>query len=1229
MSVNEGRLSINSLIISSDDKNTRVKDGKKPHASFRINPIKNKETIKLASFIRDNTNTPQESNLSINSKDFTLESTVYNKSNNPPSNLLPVKKKIIHYENKNDGKDILTLSPGLCLIKGNDSDNIRDLSPGTEIDIPNTIGGSGKEDLKLDHLSHTNGITLQSNKIDQISEFKIETTSGKFDINHFIIGSNSKAIAIITEIITNSDNEDSSASFIKVRSLSGKFRQKTAPGADTFGEEIKSIYNGIESKGKFISGNIFTIEPEKDPISKSIEIGNIIVNKKTSAQVTAKAKIKKILNCKQFEVTITKGSFAKDEEVYVAGNKCGKFLSSNEYYNQVIENSGNIMAKCGTFTITGDLQVLGKTTSISTETTIVEDINIQLGVSTKPLSTATMDKTTGEIILNTGDASINDIKVNDYVGLLGSSVPVGTIKNIKIARSGYGYKLLPEITVGSPSPQLNKDYIPRTWSSQSQYDSGESIAEALITEFYSENDTGIRVNGNSYHKLTITASAQHDITVSGKKIPDALGSSIGQTVHIYFENDIEKYTAIIKDNYTLTITGPVSSPNKILTVSDGTKILLDNYSDAPSYPNSMYRIEISKTGDKYSSSPIVNMINHPDNIPIRKATFQSKIKDGKLTYIKTIDSGEGYKKLNKHDGLKSNSTITDQNIGTNGIDLDVKGVTAPVGLKSNKNSKIIFSIEDDTHEYTAIIKSDTKLTIKSSRNSNGDPDTKITIANDKKIYHFYPKLEIITDSLAKAYVELDANNKIQQGKIHIIDSGYGYIEKPDIYINNNKETNFEITMDTLNNGSIIEIKNNNTDKKYTTPKTFDGLYTDSTINNVNIGGGQELLVDGVNASFGLKAKIDSEIIFSIENDTHQYTATIESDTKLKITSSRNSNGDPDTQITIAKNKKIYHYNPKIDILPKNSIKCLAKSKIDNGAVSSIDIIKPGRGYLNDPLIYITDPPRSSNAQAYVSRIISGVIKEIIVTDRGQGYNIIPSIKIIDKLGKGTGAQVKVDNIVSTESNSINPILQIDSGGTGYTDPSMIDVIFTENTVSMGAEAVATIYNNSLEKKQFKVTKVVGNNIYIKKGTDDIDNYVFSELNTTLNTIDGKQLKPLITKHKSKDQVNNAGLDIEYVDPINDQLTTKSIRYKSIGTVNTWDFNAPIRMDPINEVDKSSQNKQLSPITIGKRPDKSILKPNRGWSIVAEGNDFIIRNEDIGSDGQIVFKGSSMPINTIS
>ena len=59
--------------------------------------------------------------------------------------------------------------------------------------IPNTIGGSGKEDLKLDHLSHTDGITLQSNKIDQISEFKIETTSGKFDINHFIIRNNFQA----------------------------------------------------------------------------------------------------------------------------------------------------------------------------------------------------------------------------------------------------------------------------------------------------------------------------------------------------------------------------------------------------------------------------------------------------------------------------------------------------------------------------------------------------------------------------------------------------------------------------------------------------------------------------------------------------------------------------------------------------------------------------------------------------------------------------------------------------------------------------------------------------------------------------------------------------------------------------------------------------------------------------------------------------------------------------
>ena len=136
-----------------------------------------------------------------------------------------------------------------------------------------------------------------------------------------------------------------------------------------------------------------------------------------------------------------------------------------------------------------------------------------------------------------------------------------------------------------------------------------------------------------------------------------------------------------------------------------------------------------------------------------------------------------------------------------------------------------------------------------------------------------------------------------------------------------------------------------------------------------------------------------------------------------------------------------------------------------------------------------------------------------------------------------------------------------------------------------------------------------------------------DIKTSMNSSN----KPVISKLKTKQQVNNAGLDIEFFDNTNniDKKVTKYIRYHSNSTnktetENTWNVNAPIRMDPQDEIEDPNGDGKLMAITIGKRPAKPTDKTQkRGWSIIANDNSLIIRNEDSNDgEGQIVFTARS-------
>jgi hypothetical protein len=124
--------------------------------------------------------------------------------------------------------------------------------------------------------------------------------------------------------------------------------------------------------------------------------------------------------------------------------------------------------------------------------------------------------------------------------------------------------------------------------------------------------------------------------------------------------------------------------------------------------------------------------------------------------------------------------------------------------------------------------------------------------------------------------------------------------------------------------------------------------------------------------------------------------------------------------------------------------------------------------------------------------------------------------------------------------------------------------------------------------------------------------------------------PIVSKLKKPSQVHNAGFDIDFYDETVKKKVTKYIRYHSTSnnndndTNNTWNVNAPIRMDPTGDPDSNTNTTSdgiLMPITIGKRPKAATS--GRGWSIVATNNSFIIRNEDSNQgEGQIVFTAKS-------
>ena len=79
----------------------------------------------------------------------------------------------------------------------------------------------------------------------------------------------------------------------------------------------------------------------------------------------------------------------------------------------------------------------------------------------------------------------------------------------------------------------------------------------------------------------------------------------------------------------------------------------------------------------------------------------------------------------------------------------------------------------------------------------------------------------------------------------------------------------------------------------------------------------------------------------------------------------------------------------------------AIATVAGGAVTGITLVDPGSDYTLPPVVAI-DPPPGAGTQATATAAITGIVKEIIVTNPGAGYTSAPTIVITDG-GAGTGA----------------------------------------------------------------------------------------------------------------------------------------------------------------------------------------------------------------------------------
>ena len=114
----------------------------------------------------------------------------------------------------------------------------------------------------------------------------------------------------------------------------------------------------------------------------------------------------------------------------------------------------------------------------------------------------------------------------------------------------------------------------------------------------------------------------------------------------------------------------------------------------------------------------------------------------------------------------------------------------------------------------------------------------------------------------------------------------------------------------------------------------------------------------------------------------------------------------------------------------NGVKAEAEAVKDaNGAITAINIINPGSGYMTAPNVIIRDGTLIdpiANAGAGASAVATIDVSAVVLDTFGAGYTSPPSVSINDAVGNGAGATA-----TATVDNGLIGAINVTAPGTGY------------------------------------------------------------------------------------------------------------------------------------------------------------------------------------------------------
>ncbi|QBQ74973.1 structural protein [Cyanophage S-RIM4] len=169
-----------------------------------------------------------------------------------------------------------------------------------------------------------------------------------------------------------------------------------------------------------------------------------------------------------------------------------------------------------------------------------------------------------------------------------------------------------------------------------------------------------------------------------------------------------------------------------------------------------------------------------------------------------------------------------------------------------------------------------------------------------------------------------------------------------------------------------------------------------------------------------------------------------------------------TSLNVINSGSGYTFTPRLTFVQPGGAELRKPTLIAGSVAGPINILNPGQGYTTVPAIYVDEPTGENGIKASLRAVVTdGKITSVEILNAGQGYEIEPRIAVIDPVG----AQV-LETRVDGNGRVIN--IELLNGGSGYEDiPSVyivdnrVDPITGAYAGGSGATAAAAIFNGQI------------------------------------------------------------------------------------------------------------------------------------------------------------------------